>query len=109
LGGEFGGGGTGAFVTAAAPELAAAGTGGKAAAEAAPLILASDRRLKEDATIIGKVGALPLYSFRYKGDPTPRIGFMADEVEQIDPGAVHSMAGGFKAVDYGRAMRAALK
>jgi hypothetical protein len=110
LGGDFGGGGTGAFVTAAAPELAAAGTGGKAAAEAAaPLVLASDRRLKEDYRVIGKVGALPLYSFRYKGDPTPRIGFMADEVEQIDPGAVHSMPGGFKAVDYERAVKSALK
>jgi hypothetical protein len=98
---------TAATIAATAPEAAAAG--GKAAAEAAPLLLASDRRLKEDATIIGKVGVLPLYSFRYKGDPTPRIGFMADEVEQIDPGAVHSMPGGFKAVDYERAVKSALK
>jgi hypothetical protein len=87
----------------------AAAAGGKAAAELAPLALASDRRLKEDYRIVGKVGALPLYSFRYKGDPTPRVGFMADEVEQLDPGAVHTMAGGFKAVDYERAVKSALK
>jgi hypothetical protein len=67
------------------------------------LALASDRRLKEDYKVIGKVGVLPLYSFRYKGDPTPRVGFMADEVEKVDPFAVHTMAGGFKAVDYERA------
>jgi hypothetical protein len=32
---------------------------------------------------------------------------MADEVEQVHPAAVHTMPNGFKAVDYGLAVRAA--
>ena len=68
----------------------------------------SDRALKEDIHQVGKVGDLPLHTFRYKGDDTERIGFMADEVEKLDPKAVATMANGYKAVDYNRAMSSAL-
>lgn len=72
-------------------------------------LIPSDRRLKEDMHVVGRVGKLPVHLYRYKGDPTPRIGFMADEVEKVDPGAVATTNLGFKAVDYGRAATSALQ
>jgi len=70
----------------------------------------SDRRLKEDAEVIGHIGALPVHRYRYKADPSEDkyIGFMADEVERVDPRAVVTMPSGYKAVDYNRAMVSAL-
>lgn len=63
----------------------------------------SDVRLKED---IAKVGELydgsNVYRYRYKGDDTPRIGLMAQEVEQTRPDAVVEI-GGFKALNYATA------
>ena len=70
--------------------------------------LFSDPRLKEGDQVVGKVGDLPLHTFRYKGDDTERIGFMADEVEKLDPKAVTTTNSGYKAVDYNRAMSSAL-
>jgi hypothetical protein len=78
------------------------------ATKVVPLFAGSDRRLKEDDEIIGAVGDLPVHTFRYKGDPVKRIGYMADEVEQIDPGAVATMDNGYKAVNYSRAFDSAL-
>jgi hypothetical protein len=74
---------------------------------AAPFV-GSDRRLKEDDQVVGLLGDLPIHSFRYKGDAQKRIGFMADEVEKIDPGAVVDTTSGYKAVNYGRAAQSAL-
>lgn len=73
------------------------------------LSLFSDERLKED---IEPVGALndgqTVYSYRYKGDPTPRIGLMAQEVAERNPDAVHVDPGnGFLKVNYGEATKAA--
>ena len=70
--------------------------------------LLSDRRAKEDIKVIGKAkNGLPIYTFKYKGDPdkVTHIGFMADEVEKKHPEAV-GLAGGLKTVDYERAARA---
>lgn len=130
--GLFGSGGIGSLFgggTAAAGGLTAANLFGAgpaiAASAAAPLAAAtpvavdtlapmvaslffSDRRLKENDKVVGLLGDLPIHAFRYKGDPTPRIGYMADEVERLDPGAVVDTASGYKAVDYGRATRSAL-
>jgi hypothetical protein len=65
----------------------------------------SDRRLKTDITPIGMADSgLPLSMFRYLGDPVPRIGLMADEVEKLRPEAVRDGPLGFKMVDYGRAL-----
>jgi hypothetical protein len=64
--------------------------------------------LKEDIKPIGRVGALPMYSFRYKGSSAPQVGYMADEVERIDPRAVFTTPSGYKAVDYTRATLSAL-
>ena len=68
-----------------------------------PQSIFSDERLKEDMQPIGKgFDGANIYRFRYRGDPTTRIGMSAQEVERRHPEAVHEQ-GGFKAVDYGRA------
>lgn len=71
-------------------------------------LLFSDRRLKEDDKVVGRIGDLPIHQFRYKGDDQQRIGFMADEVEQIDKSAVVDTDSGYKAVHYDRALGSAL-
>jgi hypothetical protein len=91
MGGLFGGlgllGGTGAF-----------GSTGWLA----PLML-SDERAKEDIKPVGMLyDETPVYSYRYKGDDTPRIGLIAQDVEKRRPDAVREF-GGIKAVDYGKA------
>lgn len=64
----------------------------------------SDERIKEN---IAKVGELNdgqnVYSYNYKGDRTPQIGLLAQEVERVRPDAVGEFAGGIKGVDYGKA------
>jgi hypothetical protein len=84
----------------------AEGTGalsGSTTATTQPGGLFSDERLKEDMEPIGKgFDGANIYRFRYRGDPTTRIGMSAQEVERKHPEAV-SEHGGFKAVDYGAA------
>lgn len=68
----------------------------------------SDERLKEDIVPVGKLNdGQNVYSYRYKGDSTPRIGLMAQEVLQHKPEAVERHPSGFLMVDYGRATRGA--
>lgn len=68
--------------------------------------LFSDKRLKEDIKKVGKAdNGLPIFSYRYKDDPTPRIGFMAQDVEKVHPDAVATHSSGFKMVDYGKAVQ----
>ena len=67
----------------------------------------SDRRLKHDIKEIGKTkDGMPIYKFKYKGDPAEQthVGFMADEVEKKNPGAVGESQG-FKTVDYDKATK----
>lgn len=65
--------------------------------------LPSDERLKEDIEPVGQLfDGQPIYRYRYKGDPTPRIGLIAQDVEQVHPEAVGQIAG-LRSVDYGRA------
>lgn len=66
--------------------------------------LFSDERLKDDVRKVGMLddGETGVYSYRYKGDATPRLGLIAQEVEQITPEAVHNVLG-FRAVDYAKA------
>ena len=69
----------------------------------------SDRRLKTDIKRMGTAkNGLPIYTFKYKGDPKElvHIGFMADEVEKKHPEAV-GLSHGYKTVDYERAAKAA--
>jgi hypothetical protein len=75
--------------------------GAKLATSAAAMF--SDERLKEDIKPVGELfDGQNVYAYRYKGDPTPRIGLMAQEVEKRTPEAVVEI-GGYKAVDYGKA------
>lgn len=67
----------------------------------------SDRRLKESIRRIGETDdGVPIYKFKYKGDPKEQthIGFMADEVAEKTPEAVGEY-GGYKTVDYDRATK----
>lgn len=69
-------------------------------------LFGSDRRIKEDITRIGTTdNGLPLYTFRYIGDPEKRlnVGVMAQDVEKVRPEAVHEI-GGIKLVDYAKAL-----
>jgi Chaperone of endosialidase len=89
------------------PGMSGATTAGAGAMDAAAVY--SDERLKLDMHQVGAThDGLPLYVYRYvpEIDPsgTPRIGLSAQDVEKIYPEAV-SEAGGFKAVDYGKATR----
>ncbi len=71
--------------------------------------LFSDFLLKEDVEPVGKLyDGANIYRYKYKGDPTPRIGLIAQEVEKIVPEAVSEIAG-FKAVDYGIATEMAAR
>lgn len=67
----------------------------------------SDRRLKMDVEPIVRHerNGLMIYAFKYKWDNPKagaRIGYMADEVEQMYPEAVFVSPEGFKVVDYAR-------
>jgi hypothetical protein len=53
--------------------------------------------------IDGKLLALPVTHWP-NGEPITYIGFMADEVEKVCPGAVTSV-NGFRTVDYDKAKR----
>lgn len=65
----------------------------KGIAAGASLFL-SDRSMKEDIRQIGRAdNGLPIYAYRLKGEKGTRIGFMADEVEQVHPNAVKKIAG----------------
>lgn len=63
----------------------------------------SDRRLKQDITLVGRDEhtGLNLYEFSYTLTPHQRwVGVMADEVLQVMPSSVHTNAEGFHSVDY---------
>lgn len=64
----------------------------------APLF--SDRRLKENIKKVGETDVkIPVYSYNYKGDPTPQVGVMSDEVPRDK---VIKHPSGYDMVDYGR-------
>lgn len=65
----------------------------------------SDERLKENIEPIGESdNGTKLYSYNYKGDPTPRVGPMAQEVAETHPDAVHMDPSGYLKVDYRKAL-----
>lgn len=68
-----------------------------------PPLPVSDIRLKDDVTIVGRtVHDLPLYSFRYRGQPGVYEGVMAQDVIGVRPDAVIMGSDGFFRVDYAR-------
>jgi hypothetical protein len=86
----------------------AAGGIGDAISSALPMLaMFSDERLKEFIEPVGELyDGTNVYRYNYKGDPTPRIGLMAQEVEKTNPDAVIEI-GGYKAVNYGKATQLA--
>jgi len=65
----------------------------------------SDAKAKEDIEPIGITldGRQLIHRYRYAGDPRHQIGLIAQEVEQIEPGAVFDFTPELKGVDYKRA------
>lgn len=62
----------------------------------------SDERLKDNIKHIGTLeSGIKVYEFTFKGDTTPQVGVMAQEVEEILPEAVVTDADGYKRVNYG--------
>ena len=85
-----------------------AGTG-LAVAKLLPMLGLSDKRAKENIKPVGKTfDGQTVYTYNYKGDSTPRMGLIAQEVEKHHPGAV-GIARGLKTVDYAKATTKAAK
>lgn len=65
----------------------------------------SDKRIKENKQKVGKLdNGLDVYSYNYKGDETPQIGLMAQEVKKKNPRAVKKI-NGLLHVDYAQAVK----
>ena len=76
-------------------------TAGKGLSGLSALMAFSDANLKEDAAPVGKLNdGQTVWKYRYKGDPTPRLGLMAQEVLEHEPEAVGRHSSGFLMVDY---------
>ena len=74
-------------------------------ASIAGLFGVSDERVKENIEQVGQLdNGLPVYSYNYKGSPTPQIGLIAQEVEQVKPEAVGEIDG-IKTVNYDEAVK----
>jgi len=66
---------------------------------------ASDIRVKENISQVGSLdNGLPVYLFNYKGNKTPQIGLMAQDVEKVNNEAVVEIDG-IKHVYYGKAVK----
>ncbi len=88
-----------------ANQNASSGIMGLLGTGAGALLGLSDERAKDDHGVVGEThDGQAIHLFNYKGDSEPRMGLMAQEVEERDPGAVHELPGGMKAVDYNRAL-----
>ena len=75
-----------------------------AGAAGAGAYMQSDERVKTDIAPIGTTyDGQHIYKFRYDGDPTTRIGLMAQEVQKKHPDAVRTDSQGIKEVDYSKA------
>jgi hypothetical protein len=66
----------------------------------------SDERAKENIQPVGELhDGQTVYRYNYKGDDTPQIGLLAQEVQKAEPEAVGKVVGGggLLGVDYGKA------
>lgn len=84
---------------------AAAGGIGSLLSGIAGIFALSDKRVKHSVKRIGKTdNGMPIYTFKYDGDPREQthVGFMAQEVEQKHPDAVHEI-NGLKHIDLSKA------
>ena len=75
---------------------------GQIGAAGVPFLM-SDARLKTDISRVGTLdNGLPVYRYRYKAGGPMHIGVMAQDVQQVRPGAVAEIDG-FLAVNYAEA------
>lgn len=90
---------TNAFGSILGSGLGIAGLGLQAAS------IFSDERLKEDisAPIGSTHDGIPIRLWKYKGDPTPHVGFIAQEVAQTKPEAVAMHPSGYLMVNQAKA------
>ena len=96
----FGAGAAGAGAASAGAGAAGAGAGAAGAGA-----LFSDIRIKENISQVGSLdNGLPVYLFNYKGNKTPQIGLMAQDVEKVNNEAVVEIDG-IKHVYYGKAVK----
>lgn len=82
-GGIFGGSGAGGNIANVGNTLS--GVGG--------VLMASDIQLKEDIKYLGMENGHKLYEFKYKNSEGRYVGVMAQEVMEINPGAVENING----------------
>lgn len=97
---NWGGTSNGTSTTTSTPSMW--NTIGSALGIGSSLFKLSDERLKKDVKRIGTAdNGVAIYFYRYTDDPTnePQIGFMAQDVEKLHPGAVAEIAG-IKHVNY---------
>jgi hypothetical protein len=81
------------------------GAGGQLGSSYLMAAALSDRRAKEDIKQVGTLeNGLPVYIFRYKGDPKVQMGLMAQDVEKVNPHAVIDV-NGIKHVNYKEAVQ----
>lgn len=67
----------------------------------AALTLFSDADLKQNIVEVGRLyNGLPVYLYTYRGDDTPRIGLLAQDVAVVKPEAVAVDANGYLKVNY---------
>ena len=72
------------------------------------LMAFSDARLKEDSVPVGKLNdGQTVWKYRYRGDPVPRLGLMAQEALEHVPEAVGRHSSGYLMLDYDKAVRKA--
>jgi hypothetical protein len=102
--GSGGGGSGGGGLSSALGTAAAVASLGSTAAKIIPFLASlSDRRVKENAKVIGKLyDGQKVYRYDF-GDGRTEIGLMAQEVEKHNPDAVRTV-NGVKMVDYERAV-----
>lgn len=70
---------------------------------AASLWDVSDARLKTDVKRVGRLDSgLPVYTYRFKGTATPKIGVLAQETARLFPNAVARHPSGFLMVNHSK-------
>ena len=81
------------------------GGAGQAGGAYAASLIASDMKVKENISEVGKLhNGLPVYIYNYIGDNTPQIGVMAQDVEKVNKDAVVTVDG-IKHVFYRKAVQ----
>lgn len=66
----------------------------------------SDERAKENIQKVGNTdNGLGVYAYNYKGDDTPQVGLLAQEVQKKKPSAVAKRPDGLLAVNYSAALK----